>query len=424
MRQLLRYDTFSRRFKKGFISLSSPNFRKFFIGQTTSFIGSWVQNIGMGWLVYRLTGSIALLGVVGFSSQIPALLVTPYAGVFADKLNRKKVMLYTQGAMMSIALIFAVLTLTNLITVWMIILLSVVNGLIVAFDTPFRHSILSDLLEDKEHLSNAVALNSIMVNSSRLVGPALAGFLISAFGEGICFLANSLSFLAVMVALLSIKTRYVAIKNQSFSPKAITNELFEGIRYARENAGFKQIFLVVFMSSLLCLPIQNFMPAFAKDVFKGDSETLGLLSGAFGLGALLGAFMLGQIANPIKLIRLIGIAGILLSGGIILFAASKMVAIAYLALGIAGLGMISQFATSNTIIQVYSKSQYRGRMVSLYNVSFLGFTPIGSLLLGFIASFKCIGLQTTMIITSLIFMGISVNYLLRYKFVERKVLAS
>lgn len=383
-----------------------------------------MQNIGMGWLVYRLTGSIALLGVVGFSSQIPALLVTPYAGVFADKLNRKKVMLYTQGAMMSIALIFAVLTLTNLITVWMIILLSVVNGLIVAFDTPFRHSILSDLLEDKEHLSNAVALNSIMVNSSRLVGPALAGFLISAFGEGICFLANSLSFLAVIVALLSIKTRYVAIKNQSFSPKAITNELFEGIRYARENAGFKQIFLVVFMSSLLCLPIQNFMPAFAKDVFKGDSETLGLLSGAFGLGALLGAFMLGQIANPIKLVRLIGIAGILLSGGIILFAASKMVAIAYLALGIAGLGMISQFATSNTIIQVYSKSQYRGRMVSLYNVSFLGFTPIGSLLLGFIASFKCIGLQTTMIITSLIFMGISVNYLLRYKFVERKVLAS
>lgn len=266
----LRYETFINSIKNGFISLSSPNFRKFFLGQTTSFIGSWVQNIGMGWLVYRLTGSIALLGVVGFSSQIPALLITPFAGVFADKLNRKKVMLFTQLTMMMVALLFATLTLTNTITVSIIVFLSVINGLVVAFDTPFRHSILSDLLDNKEHLSNAVALNSIMVNTSRLVGPALAGFLISAFGEGVCFLVNSLSFLAIIIALLSIRIKTTQVLKQNFSPKAITDELMNGIRYAQSNAGFRQIFLIVFLSSLLCLPFQNLMPAFAKDVFSGD----------------------------------------------------------------------------------------------------------------------------------------------------------
>jgi MFS family permease len=415
----LRYDTFIQKAKNGFISLSSPNFRKFFLGQTTSFIGSWVQNIGMGWLVYRLTGSIALLGVVGFSSQIPALLITPFAGVFADKLSRKKVMLFTQLAMMVIALLFATLTLTNTITVGMIVFLSVINGLVVAFDTPFRHSILSDLLDNKEHLSNAVALNSIMVNTSRLVGPALAGFLISAFGEGVCFLLNSLSFLAIIIALLSIKIKTAPQPKQNFSPKAITNELLNGIRYARSNAGFRQIFLIVFLSSLLCLPVQNLMPAFAKDVFSGDSKTLGLLSGAFGLGALIGAFVLGQISTPLKLVRLIGIAGIMLSGGIIFFSSSSVISIAYIALAIAGFGMISQFASSNTIIQVYSKNEFRGRMISLYNVSFLGLTPIGSLMLGFAA--QHIGLQPTIIISSVIFMAMSINYLFRYKFVQRKV---
>lgn len=415
----LRHKTFIQNAKHGFISLDSPNFRKFFLGQTTSFIGSWVQNIAMGWLVYRLTGSIALLGVVGFSSQIPALLITPFAGVFADKLNRKKVMLFTQLTMMMVALLFATLTLTNTITVGIIVILSVINGLVVAFDTPFRHSILSDLLDNKEHLSNAVALNSIMVNASRLVGPALAGFLISAFGEGICFLANSLSFLAIIIALLSIKIKSAPLPEQNFSPKAITNELLNGLRYANGNAGFRQVFIIVFLSSMLCLPIQSFMPAFAKDIFSGDSKTLGLLSGAFGLGALIGAFVLGQISTPIKLVRLIGIAGIMLSGGIILFSASSMISIAYVALAIAGFGMISQFASSNTIIQVYSRSEYRGRMISLYNVSFLGLTPIGSLTLGFSA--QHIGLQPTIIISSVIFMAMSVNYLFRYKFVQRKI---
>lgn len=405
--------------KAGFISLSSPNFRKFFIGQTTSFIGSWIQNIAMGWLVYRLTGSIALLGVVSFSSQIPSLLVTPFAGVYADKLNRKKVMLITQTVMMSNALLFAILTLTNTITVWFIILLSVINGIIVAFDTPFRHSILSDLLEQKEHLSNAVALNSIMVNTSRLVGPAIAGFLIAQFGEGICFLINSLSFLGIIISLLTLKIEIKPNKNNNFSPKAILNELTDGIRYARSNAGFKKIFLIVFLSSLLCLPIQSFMPAYAKDIFHGNSETLGIFSGMFGLGALIGAIILGQISNPLKLVKMIGIAGIMLSGGIILFSNSSLHYIAYLALAIAGFGMINQFASSNTIIQVFAKSEYRGRMVSLYNVSFLGLTPIGSLILGFAA--QHIGLKTTMTISCIIFMGVSISFLFRHKFVKHKI---
>lgn len=415
----IKHDSIVQNIKNGFVALSSPNFRKFFFGQTTSFIGSWVQSIGMGWLVYRLTGSIALLGVVGFSSQIPALLVTPFAGVFADKLNRKKVMLITQLCMMTIALLFATLTLTNTISVGIIIFLSVLNGLVVAFDTPFRHSILSDLLDNKALLPNAVALNSIMVNTSRLVGPAIAGFIIAAFGEGICFLVNSLSFLAIVVALLSIKIKPKERSNTNLTPRGITEELINGIRYAKSNAGFRHVFMMVFLCSLLCLPIQNFMPAFAKDVFKGGSETLGLLSGSFGLGALIGAFVLGQISTPIKLVKLIGIAGILFSGGIILFSSSNIISIAYIALAISGFGMISQFASSNTIIQVYSKSEFRGRMISLYNVSFLGLTPIGSLLLGFSA--QHIGLQTTIIIASALFMVLSINYLFRYKFVQHKI---
>ena len=232
-------------------------------------------------------------------------------------------------------------------------------------------------------------------------------------------LVNSLSFLAIIIALLSIRIKTTQVLKQNFSPKAITDELMNGIRYAQSNAGFRQIFLIVFLSSLLCLPFQNLMPAFAKDVFSGDSKTLGLLSGAFGLGALIGAVVLGQISTPLKLVRLIGIAGILLSGGIIIFSSSSMISIAYIALAIAGFGMISQFASSNTIIQVYSKSEFRGRMVSLYNVSFLGLTPIGSLLLGFAA--QHIGLQLTIIISSVIFMAMSINYLFRYKFVQQKI---
>lgn len=373
----------------------------------------------MGWLVYRLTGSIALLGLVGFSSQIPSLLVTPFAGVFADKMNRKTVLITTQSLMMAIALLFAILTLTHLITVWMIILLSIINGLIVAFDTPFRHSILSDLLENKQHLSNAVALNSIMVNTSRFVGPAIAGVLIAKFGEGICFLINSLSFLAVIIALLCIRVRYVKPENISFSPKTINAELMAGIKYASSNLGFRQILIMVFLSSLLCMPLQNFLPAYAKDIFGGGSQTLGLLSGMFGLGALIGAFVLGQISHPLKLVKLIGIAGIMLSGGIVLFSLSSILPIAVVALMLSGFGMISQFASSNTLLQVYSKDEYRGRMVSLYNVSFLGLTPIGSLVLGFFAEY--IGIQPTMIIAGIFFMGMSVYYLFRHKFVKRKI---
>lgn len=411
-------NTFSK-FKSSFISLTSNNFRKFFIGQTTSFIGSWIQNVAMGWLVYRLTGSVALLGLVGFSSQIPSLLVTPFAGVFADKLNRKRVMLYTQSLLMAIAIIFAALTLTGTITVWMIIALSIVNGIVVAFDTPFRHSILSDLLERKEHISNAVALNSTMVNASRLVGPALGGLLVAKFGEGLCFLINSLSFLAIIVALTSIKIKKTETTRLNITPNTITKELIEGIKYARSNVGFKKIFLIVFLSSLLCLPIQSFMPAFAKDIFGGDAKTLGLFTGIFGMGALIGALFLGQIQNPLNLVKVIGVAGIMLSGGIILFSASNIYWLALIALSIAGFGMINQFASSNTILQVYAKDEFRGRMISLYNVSFLGLTPIGSLTLGFLA--QHLGLKETMIISSLIFMAVSISFLIRYKFVRRKI---
>jgi Arabinose efflux permease len=406
------------RVKDGFISLKSPNFRKFFIGQTTSFIGSWIQNIGMGWLVYRLTGSVALLGVVSFSSQIPALIVTPFAGVFADKLNRKTVMLVTQSLMMLIALLFAVLTLTNTITVALIIILSIINGVVVAFDTPFRHSILSDLV-DKEHLSNAVALNSIMVNASRLVGPAIAGLLIAGLGEGICFLINSLSFLAIIISLMVIDIKIERPEKLDLGIKAINRELLEGIQYARSNAGFKNIFMIVFLSSLLCLPVQSFMPAYAKDIFKGDSETLGLFTGLFGMGALIGAIILGQVRSPLSLVKMIGIAGLMLSGGIILFSFTSYHEIATIALPIAGFGMINTYASANTLIQVYSKSELRGRMVSLYNVSFLGLTPIGSLILGFFAQY--FGIQETMVISSFIFMAVAVSFLIRHKFVKRKI---
>lgn len=264
-----------------FRALKARDFRRFFMGQSLSLIGSWIQNIALGWLVYRLTDSAFLLGVVGFAGQAPALLLTPFAGVFADRYNRRNAMLVTQTLAMCSSITMATLIFTNVVEVWHIVLIATMNGCILAFDTPFRHALLFDLVGDRQLLTNAIAMNSTMINTARFVGPLVGGALIAAVGEGWCFAINASSYIAVITALLSVR-------GQRMTPpvgrKSVFAELREGIRYASDYKPIRYLLLLVSAASLLGMPFQVFLPVYAKTILGGDAGYLGYLTGAVGLG--------------------------------------------------------------------------------------------------------------------------------------------
>lgn len=362
-----------------FRALQSRNFRLFFSGQIVSLLGTWIQNLALGWLVYRITGSSVLLGVVGFAGQIPALVLTPIAGVFADRVNRQKVLIVTQIIPMVMAFLLAWLVLTNRVQVWHIITLAVVNGMAMAFDTPFRHAFLLDMVGDKQLLQNAIALNSTLINSARFIGPTVGGFLIAMFGEGYCFLINGISFLSVIGALMSMR---VTQANRGKEHASVLNELKEGLSYSFSFKPIRYLLILVAASSFLGMPFQVFMPVFAKDILGGDSQMLGLLTGSIGAGALVGAFYLASQKSMKPIPSLIFITSVVFGVGLSAFAMSRN---AYLSIGLlffVGFGMIVQFASTNTLLQTIVDEDKRGRVVALYSMSFMGITPLGSLLLG------------------------------------------
>jgi MFS family permease len=363
-------------------ALRHYNFRLFFSGQTISLIGTWMTRLATSWLVYRLTGSALLLGIVGFAGQIPTFLLAPFAGVWVDRLDRRKVLVVTQILAMLQSLALAVLTLARHINVHEIIWLSAFQGLINAFDMPARQAFLVQMVEDKQDLGNAIALNSSMVNVARLVGPSLAGAVIAVSGEGYCFLIDGISYIAVIASLLAMRLPGTAARRTTDSMLA---QLREGWTYVSGFAPVRTILLLFALVSLMGWPFTVLMPIFAGTILKGGPHTLGFLMGAVGIGALVSAISLALRKTVLGLGRMIPLSTGALGVGLVLFGMSRVLWVSLLLMLVCGFGMMQQMAASNTIIQTIVDDDKRGRVMSFYAVAFVGMAPFGSLLAGSMA---------------------------------------
>ena len=370
-------------FRLIFRALRHKNYRLFFAGQTISLTGTWMQQIAMSWLVYRLTNSPLLLGVVGFAGQIPTFLFAPLAGVIADRAPRHRILIITQTLAMCQAGLLSILILTHTIQIWHILVLSIFMGLVNSFDIPVRHAFTVEMIERKEDLGNAIALNSSMVNAARLIGPSVAGILIAAWGEGICFLLNALSYIAVIISLLAMRITPREIKQSS---KHILHELKEGFVYAFNFIPIKAILILLSLISLMGVPYQVLMPIFARDIFHGGPKTLGFLMAMAGVGALMGAIYLAGRKSVVGLGKIIALAAGCFGLGIIVFAFSRLLWVSMIAIGAAGFAMMVEMAASNTVLQTIVEEDKRGRVMSFYTMAFMGMAPFGSLLAGGLAT--------------------------------------
>jgi len=369
------------------------NYRLFFFGQGISLIGTWTQQVALSWLVYRLTGSTLLLGAVAFCNQIPMLFLGPLAGVAADRLSRKKLLLWTQALSMVQALLLASLVLTGAVRPWHIIVLSVFIGAVNAFDIPLRQSFVIEMVEGRDDLGNAIALNSALFNSAHFIGPAVAGILISAFGEGVCFLVNGISYLAVLAALQAVR---VAKKERRRQNGPIWGEFREAVDYVRN---FKPIVAILALLSLYAIagaPYGVLMPAYVKDVLHGSAHTFGFLKSSGGIGALSATMYLASRKDARGLIQLIPAAALACGIAIGSFALSHSFTLSVFFLYLAGFSVMTHIASSNTIIQTIVDEDKRGRIMSLYAMSFMGVMPFGSLLAGSVAG--KIGVQNTLLL--------------------------
>ncbi len=377
-------------------ALNSRNYRLFFGGQGISLIGTWMQRIALSWLVYRLTDSPFLLGLVGFTGQIPTFLMAPVAGVLADRMNRLKLVIAAQVLSMIQALVLAFLVLANMITIWEIIVLSIFLGLVNAFEITARQSLVVEMIDKKEDLGNAIALNSSIFNGARLIGPSIAGILIAMVGEGVCFLINGISFGAVIVALLMMKLKPSHIKPQTHN---MLKGLKEGFAYTFGFPPLRSILLMVALTNLMGMPYVVLLPIFARDILHGGPNTLGFLMGATGVGALSGALFLAARKSVVGLGKWISIAAGILGGGLILFCLSTNFWLSILLMMPIGFGMMVNMASSNTLLQTIVDDDKRGRLMSQYAMAFMGMAPLGSLWAG--AAAGKIGAPYTLLIGGL-----------------------
>ena len=375
-------------------ALRHRNFRLYFAGQTISLMGTWMTRLATSWLVYRLTGSAFLLGVVGFSGQIPTFLLAPVAGVWVDRLNRRQVLLVTQFLAMLQSFALAVLALSHHINIQEIIWLSAFQGAINAFDMPGRQAFLVEMVEDKQDLGNAIALNSSMVNMARLVGPSLAGVVIAISSEGYCFLIDGISYLAVIASLVAMRLHTAAIKRTSDS---VLMQLKDGWTYVSSFAPIRTILLLFAVVSLMGWPFTVLMPVFAGTILHGGPHTLGFLMGAVGVGALVSAISLAVRRTVLGLGKMIPISTAAFGAGLILFGMSRTLWLSLLLMLVCGFGLMQQMAASNTIIQTIVEETKRGRVMSFYTVAFVGMAPFGSLLAGTLA--HAIGAPRTVMVS-------------------------
>ncbi len=374
-------------------ALRHRNFRLFFGGQSISLIGTWMTRIATSWLVYRLTGSALLLGTVSFAGQIPTFLFSPLAGVWVDRLDRRQVLVWTQTLSMVQSLALAGLTLSHHITIHWILGLSVMQGIINAFDMPGRQSFMIQMVEDKRDLSNAIAINSSMVNMARLVGPSLAGMLIAVTSEGWCFLIDGISYIAVIASLLMMHVNAAPSHRKSAST---FTDLKAGWTYVSEFLPIRTILLLFAVVSLMGMPFVVLMPVFAAKVLHGGPHTLGFLMGSMGVGALISALALAARKSVKGLVRMIPMAAAVFGLGLIGFGLSRVFWLSMIMVMIGGAGMMQGMAGSNTVIQTIVSEDKRGRVMSYYTMAFVGMAPFGSLLAGSLAHF--IGAPLTVVL--------------------------
>jgi MFS family permease len=369
--------------KNIFRSLKYRNYRYFFFGQSISLIGTWIQQIAIPWLVYSLTGSPFLLGLVGFVGQVPTFILAPFAGVLIDRWNRRTTLIVTQVLAMIQSVLLTVLYFSKSIDVWHIILVSMLLGCINAFDMPARQSFVIDIIEKKEDLGNAIALNSTMMNSARLIGPAIAGVLISIAGEGVCFLLNGISYIFVIVFLLMMR---VSPRKEIAEKSPVFQGLKEGFLYTFGFMPIRYMILLLALVSLMGMPFTVLMPVFAKSILHGGSHTYGFLMGASGIGALIGAIYMASRKSVLGLAKNIPLFAGIFGIGLIAFSLSHNFVLSCLILLVTGLGMIMQMTSTNTILQTIVDNDKRGRVMSFYTMAFIGTAPFGSLFAGFLAS--------------------------------------
>jgi MFS family permease len=363
-------------------ALRHRNYRLFFAGQGISLVGTWITHVATSWLVYRLTGSAALLGIVGFAGQIPVFLLSPFTGAWVDRLDRYRVLLTTQALSMAQSFALAALTLPGVIQVWHVLALQAFQGAINAFDTPARLATFPDMVEDRADLPNVIALNSIMFNGARLVGPSVAGLLIVWVGEGWCFLIDGFSYLAVLAMLLAMRLPRRATVARD---RSVLQDLRAGFAYVVGFAPIRAALLLLAAASLFAGPYSVLMPVFADRVLQGGPRTLGLLMGAVGIGAIGGAIFMAARTTVLGLERLIPIAAALFGAALVAFSFSTELWLSLPLLGIVGLGFLVHLASTSTILQTVVEEHLRGRVMAFYGMAFIGMAPFGSIWAGALA---------------------------------------
>jgi MFS family permease len=375
-------------------ALRHRNFRLFFYGQGISVIGTWMTKVATGWLVYRLTDSPLMLGVVGFSGQIVSFLLGPIAGVWVERLDRRRMLVWTQAAAAVQSLALAALTLGHVITLWEIIALSALQGLINALDTPGRQSFLVQMVEDRDDLGNAIAINSSMSNGARLIGPAIAGVVIGAAGEGWCFALDGLSYVAVIASLLMMRLKPVKLRRHR---AGMIEQMREGWDYVRSPGPIRTVLLLFALVSLMGYPWGVLLPVFAGRVLHGGPHTLGWLSTAAGVGALASGISLTLRRSTAGLSRMLQVATAMLGVALVLFGLSHTLWLSLALMACVGFGMLQTAAGCNTIVQSLVTEDKRARVMSYYTMAFYGAAPFGSLLAGTLA--ERIGAPHTVIVT-------------------------
>lgn len=376
-----------------FKAFKSRNYRLYFIGQSSSLIGTWMQKTAVSWVIYALTHSTFMLGLTLFASQFPSFLFSMIGGVVSDRYDKFKVLLTTQVASMLQATLLTILIFANHYRVWEILSLSVLLGIINAFDVPARQALVYDMIDDKNDLPNALALNSSMVNLSRLIGPGLAGIILEKFGDPVCFLLNAVSFLAVICSLLMMRLpKYLKQEHK----KNVFGELREGLSYLKHTPSIAFVIAMLALISLMVLPFSTLIPYYAKDVFHGTAQTFGVIDSFIGLGAFSGAIFLASQKTGANLRNILFINTMVFGAGLILFSHQHNYWLALLFVTIAGFGMMSQVTVSNTLIQTTVAPNMRGRVISFYAMAFFGMQPLGGLLVGALS--KWIGTTDTLMI--------------------------
>jgi MFS family permease len=363
-------------------ALRSRNYRLFVSGQLVSLIGTWMQMVAQSWLIYRLTGSAVLLGLVGFASQIPVFVLAPLGGVLADRLDRRRVLIVVQGTMMALALALALLTLAGTVRIWHIFTLAALLGVANAFDIPVRQSFVVRMV-GREYLPNAIALNSSMVNGARLVGPAVAGAIVAAVGEGWCFLINGLSYAGVIAALAAMHD--TSDGDRTPPTESAWESVVEGFTFAWHTYPVRALLLLLGLVSLMGMPYSVLMPIFADRILVGGPYAYGLLMSAAGLGALAGSGALTVRRDLHGLGRWIAVCAAGFGACLVLFSFSRSLWLSAVLLVPAGFCMMVEMAASNTLIQAMVPDRLRGRVMAVYSMMFMGMAPLGALMAGALA---------------------------------------